>query len=114
MKYQRGAFYELMIILLVPVYTYTGYYVGSLFGSGWISWIGAIAGFLIGMPIILHLVFSVAYLGTGMLAAIGLGVSFFIPPAWKLYWLIVLCLLPVFRRYDLLLEKIISSEKGPE
>ena len=109
MKYQRGAFYELMIILLVPVYAYTGYYIGSLFGIGWL---GAIAGFLIGTPIILKLVFSVDYLGTGLLAAIGLGASFFIPQSWKLYWLLVLCLLPAVRRYDLLLEK--HDKQEPE
>ena len=45
------------------------------------------------------------YLGTGMLAAIGLGVSFFIPQSWKLYWLLTLCALPVLRRYDLLLGR---------
>jgi len=111
MKYQRGAFYELMIILLVPVYTYTGYYIGALFGVGWL---GAIAGFVTGMPVILKLVFGVEYLGTGLLAAIGLGVSFFIPPAWKLNWLIVLCLLPVLRRYDLLLEKNRIKHRGTD
>lgn len=111
MKYQHGAFYELMIILLVPVYTYTGYYLGALFGVGWV---GAIAGFVAGIPIILKLVFSVDYLGTGLLAAIGLGASFFIPPSWKLYWLIALCLLPVLRRYDLFLEKSKIEAREPD
>ena len=98
-----------MILLLVPVYTYTGYYLGSLFGNGLAGavagWIGSALGFVIGMLVILKLVFSVDYLGTGLLAAIGLGAAFYIPPSWKPWWLVTLCLLPVLRRYDLVLGK---------
>ena len=91
---QIGGFYELMIIFFLPVYVYAGYFVGDLFG---LAFIGAIAGFFIGLPMI-ALVLNVDYLGTGLLAVLGLGGSFLAPDAWRGWILLLLCVLPVLRR----------------
>ena len=92
--FQRGAFYELMAIFLLPVYTYTGYYIGARYGY---PWVGGITGFFLSIPVI-SVMFSVDYLGTGVLAIVGLGGSIFLPESWRLPALLGLCVLPLIRR----------------